>query len=215
MDMKLLEEGTAKERTGDLTLEAYASIASRQRRRESFFRAAALHCTCSVIFACAFCYAAVRRFGDGAVFTDTVLYGDPGTARIMLERFFILACVPAACFASAFTAACRAVCAACASLCGGFCGAAIFKTVRLVKDAASAQEMLIPLSCAIVFVYTAAATALFSSACVSFRVCDSRYGATAQDKDELFKYLMIMLSVMLVLCALTLLIPEITTLISL
>lgn len=211
MDMKLLEEGKPEIRTGDLTLEAYASIASRQRRRETFFRTAAIHFLCAVISAVACCYASVRNYGNGGGLPDIALFADPGTARIMLVRFFILSCIPAACFASAFTAVCRAVCAACSALCGGFCGAVMFRTVYALDNVSAASGAIMPLLFASVAVYLTASTAIFSAACVSFRACGRRYGVTAEDRDCLFGYLMSAASLLLVLCSLTLLVPDLMT----
>ena len=211
MDMKLLEEGGQDIRTGDLTLEAYVSIASMRKRRETFYRAAVFNCACAVISAAVSCYVIAENHADGSA-GAAFLFGDPGTVKKMLERFFMLACVPAVCFASARTVLCRAVCAAGASACGAICGAAVFNAVRCVRQSASAGAA--PLLSALTAVYLAAATAVFASACVSFYACRKRYGVTAEDGDTLFAYLMTLLSVLLVSCALTLLVPEIITLFS-
>ena len=212
MDMKLLEEGKPAERTGDLTLEAYASIASRQRRRESFFRAAAFNCACAVISAVISSVIAVQIGKNGGDPPDTRIFGDPGTVRVMLERFFILSLIPAACFASAFTPVCRAVCAACSALCGGLCGSVIFKTVTVIRGDSGVRSIIAALPAVFTAVFLTAAAAFYSAVCVSFRVCSKRYGVTQEDGDSLFGYLMTVLSVLLVFCALSLLIPELLTL---
>ncbi len=212
MDMKLLEEGKPAERTGDLTLDAYASIASRQRRRESFFRAAAFNCVCAVAFAVISSVIAARIRQNGGNLPDTEVFEDPGTVRVMLERFFILSCIPAACFVSAFTPACRAVCAACSALCGGLCGSVMYKTAATFCRPSGPGFMIRALPAAALSLFLTAATAFYSAACVSFRLCGKRYGVTQEDRDSLFSYLMTASSVLLVLCAVSLLIPELITL---
>ena len=212
MDMKLLEEGKPAERTGDLTLDAYASIASRQRRRESFFRAAAFNCVCAVTFAVISSVIAGQIRKNGGKLPETGVFEDPGTVRVMLERFFILSCIPAACFLSAFTPACRAVCAACSALCGGLCGSVIYKTAALFCTFNGFCGAVSALPAAVLALFLAFATAFYSAVCVSFRLCGRRYGVTQEDKDSLFGYLMSVLSALLVLCAAALLIPELITL---
>jgi hypothetical protein len=200
MDMKLLCEGTAKERTGDLTLEAYASIASRTRRREAFYRALTVNFVCAVVFAAVFAYAAAQTLKNGGALPCGLPFEEPATVRLMLERFFILSCAPAVCFVSAHTRFCRAVCTVCPCVCGGLCGSAICR--------ATASFTLPAAVTAAVFVIFSLAVSVYSAVCVGFRVCRIRYGVTAEDKDALFALLMTALFVLLVSCAAALLIPD-------
>ena len=209
MDMKLFEEGIPEERTGGLTLEAYVSIASRQKRRESFYRALTVTFVCAAIFAAVSAYAAVRTVNNGGSVPSGAVFESPETVRAMLERFFMISCVPAVCFASAFSPLCRAVCALCTSLCGAACGAAIVKAVL-----SGAENALgVALSAALMVVLTAT-SAIYSAVCAGFRVCLVRYGVTEEDKNSLFLMLMTAAFILLVTCSLTLLIPALMKIIA-
>lgn len=202
MDMKLLEEGIINEGKNDLTLEAYASIASRSRRREAFYRALTVSFACAVLFAAAAAYFTAIAIKSGKTLPAALLFEGPGTVRAMLERFFILACVPAACFVSAYTGMCRAVCTVCPCLCGCLCGSALCR-------AASSFCTLTAVNIAL-FTVLALTVSVYSAVCVGFRVCRVRYGVTQEDKDALFGFLMSAMFILLVFCAFTLLVPELT-----
>ena len=187
METKLLQ---GEERDHGLGIEALISIASRQYRREFFYRSLMRCALLTLLFVAFGCFFAIYNEEKGVTFASyqNVL---PFQLRQMLKDLFRLSLVPTLCFAVCFSFGGR-LCRLCdtvfPAIYGTAAGAYFYTELSPLFSSFSALQAVraAPYICCVLAVITV--YSLFCPVCASFGECRRRKSAVSSDSASCFTY---------------------------
>lgn len=189
MDIKLLE-GSAPGTS--LGIEALISVASRQKRKDFFYRSL-LRCGCLTLLFIAFgCFLAISKEADGVLFSLFKAEQRAGfDFRAILKELFLLSVFPTVCFSLCFALGGR-LCRLCDTVFPALYGTAAgaFYYTEISKLAASfSLSYTLRISpyilhvLLVITVYT-----LFFAVCASYGECKRKTGTLSSDVNNCFTY---------------------------
>ena len=187
METKLLQ---GEERDHGLGIEALVSIASRQKRREFFYRSLMRCALLTLLFVAFGCFFAIYKEEKGisAAFWHSAL---PFNMRQMLKELFCLSLIPTLCFAVCFSFGgrfCRLCDTVFPAIYATAAGVYFYTRLSILFSSFSVLQAIktLPYICfalAVITVYT-----LFCPVCASYGECRRRGGAVSSDGASCFTY---------------------------
>jgi hypothetical protein len=203
MDIRLLEN---QRTTSELTVQTLKNMASRQKRREFFFRSLLRAAFLTLLFIAFGCFLSIYRLERG---DPLPLYnaqnGLPFEWRKLLKELFFVSAAPAACFAVCFSFKGR-LCRVCDTVfpavygtyAGAFCFSRLFDLFASFTLTHAADVLPhIVFAAALAVLYT-----VFSAVCASYGEYRRNGGDEQTDMNGCFTYFMVCLTAAAALIAL-------------